>query len=140
MKMYADKIVEEINVFSNSRLKRQDDLKFLFEAANQTEKSYLENLSFTAKYILGLQRVLKKGSMNPEITSLEQVKNDYSENIQKVVNQLMEIIKLSPEKIQNHFQKTYFELTHQGLQNLNELLDDLEWTKMYLNQQKHHSQ
>ncbi len=137
--MDAGKIVDGINVFSNFRLKRQDDLKILFEADNQTEKSLLGNLSFTAKYILGLQRVLKKGSVNPEITNVEQVKKDYSDNIQKSIDQLKELINLSSEKIQDHFQKTYFELSHQGLKNLNELLEDLEWTKMYLNQLKRQS-
>ncbi len=139
MKMDAEKIVTEINIFSNYRIKRKDDLKIIFEADKQNEKSLLENLSFAAKYILGLQRVLKKGSMNPEITNIELVKKDYSDNFQKLIYQLKELINLSSEKVQDHFQKTYFELSHQCLKNLNELLEDLEWTKMYLNQQKRQS-
>jgi len=135
--MNADKLVEEIDHFSNHKLKRKDDLKTLIEVSIKNEKEkLLENLSFTAKYVLGLQRALKKGSSNPEISNLEKQKEDYSNNLIKSIEQIKELGNFTSEEIKIHFNKTYFELSQQALKNLNELLEDLEWTKMYLNQQK----
>jgi len=138
--MNAENYTEEINDFSEQKLKRRDDLKTLIEICFTNEKPVLlENLSFTAKYIRGLERVLKKGSMNLEIRNLEQIKQDYLSNINKSVEQLKEIISLANTNEKNYFEETYLKLTQEGFKNLNELLEDLEWTKMYFNNQKRQS-
>jgi len=138
--MNAENYTEEINDFSEQKLKRRDDLKTLIEICFTNEKPVLlEYLSFTAKYIRGLERVLKKGSMNLEIRNLEQIKQDYLSNINKSVEQLKEIISLANTNEKNYFEETYLKLTQEGFKNLNELLEDLEWTKMYFNDQKRQS-
>ncbi len=135
--MDADKLIGEIEQFSNQKLKRKDDLKTLIEESKKNEKEkLLENLSFNAKYVLGLQRVLKMGSSNSEISSLEKIKEDYTNNLIKSIGQIKELVNFSSEENKIHFNKTYFDLTQQALKNLNELLEDLEWTKIYLNQKK----
>jgi hypothetical protein len=135
--MIAKQVVKEIESFSGNRLKRKSDLEIIIDLAFQNKKqNLLEGISFTAKYILGLQRVIKKGNTNPEITNLEQIKNDYTDNMKKAVGWLKEIINLSDQNIRSYFETTYFELSAQAFQNLNELFADLEWTKMYLNEQK----
>jgi hypothetical protein len=136
--MDVDKLIGEIDHFSNHKLKRKDDLRTLIEIGFSSEKEKLLNsLYFNAKYVLGLQRVLKKGSSNPEISSLEKIKEDYTNNLIKSIEQIKELVNFSPEETKNHFNKTYFELSQQCLKNLNELFEDLEWTKMYLNKQKY---
>jgi hypothetical protein len=135
--MNTKNLAEEINAFSGYKLKRKDDLKTLLDITFKNDKpELLEDISFTAKYIMGLQRVIKKGSMNPEISNLEQIKLDYTNNIQKSVELLKEIVNLSDIKVKNHFEEIYFQLSHSRLSSLTELLEDLEWTKMYFNQQK----
>jgi hypothetical protein len=134
--MKAEEIIKEIDAFSGGRLKRKNDLEILLDIVSQKEKQNLfDELSFTAKYIMGLQRVIKKGSINPEITNLEQIKNDYTDNVKKAVGQLKDIIKLSDEAVKVHFETTYFELSAKAFQNITEFFEDLEWTKMYLNEQ-----
>jgi hypothetical protein len=135
--MDADKLIGEIDHFSNHKLKKKDDLRILIEVSIKNGKEKLfEDLTFTAKYVLGLQRVLKKGSINPEISNLEEIKEDYSNNLIKSIEQIEELVNFSSKETKSLFSKTYFELSQQSLQNLNELLEDLEWTKMYLNQKK----
>ena len=135
--MNTANLVEEINVFSEQKLKRKDDLKILLEMSLKNEKSaLLENLSFTAKYIRGLERVLKKGSMNPEISNIEQIKQDYTNNIKKLIDQIKELISFADTEVNSYFEEKYFKLTQEGFQSLSELLEDLEWTKMYFNRQK----
>ncbi|OGU28223.1 MAG: hypothetical protein A2057_00340 [Ignavibacteria bacterium GWA2_35_9] len=135
--MNTANLVEEINVFSEQKLKRKNDLKILLEMSFKNEKSVLlENLSFTAKYIRGLERVLKKGSMNPEISNIEQIKQDYTNNIKKSIDQIKELISFADTEVNSYFEEKYFKLTQEGFQSLSELLEDLEWTKMYFNRQK----
>jgi len=135
--MNTANLVEEINVFSEQKLKRKDDLKILLEMSFKNEKSaLLENLLFTAKYIRGLERVLKKGSMNPEISNIEQIKQDYTNNIKKLIDQIKELISFADTEVNSYFEERYFKLTQEGFQSLSELLEDLEWTKMYFNRQK----
>ena len=139
---YSDskKLLNEINDFSlakGGQLKRKEDLNIIFEEISRNNKEkLLEDLSFTAKYLQGLMRVLKKGAQNPEIKSLEYVKSDYSLNIMKFTTQLKEILSESSGEMKEHFNKTFFELSQEGFQNLSELLSDLDWTKMYLNELK----
>jgi hypothetical protein len=138
--MNAENYVAEINSFSGQKLKRKNDLKTIVEICFKNEKpELLENLSFTAKYIRGLERVLKKGNMNLDISNLEQIKQDYMKNINKSVEQLNEIINLADSNTKSYFEETYLRLTQEGFKNLNELLEDLEWTKMYSNNLKRQS-
>ena len=67
---------------------------------------------------------------------MEKIKADFSSNVKKVISQIKDIISDADEGLQKHFEENYFEMSQQGLTNLNELLADLEWTKMYLNDQK----
>ncbi len=130
----TDKLLTEIEKFSNNKLKKKEDLKTLLKISDSENKfKQFEELTFTAKYVLGLQRVLKKGSMNPDITNLEKVKKDYSDNLVKATSQIKELLQSSPDETRYYFMNTYLELNQQSLQRLIELLEDLEWTKMYLN-------
>ena len=136
----SEEFLNEVDSFSSSKggqLKRKEDLNIILkEAFKHNKEKLLKDLSFTAKYLQGLMRVLKKGVQNPEVQSLEYVKSDYSSNVNKFATQLREVLSESDTEVKEHFNKTYFELSQEGFQNLNELLSDLEWTKMYLNEQK----
>jgi len=136
--MNPGKLIEEVESFSGNRLNKKEDLKLIFDAADTGGKiKELEELAFTAKYIIGLQRVLKKGGGNPEITNLEKIKKDYSDNLTKALMQMKEITKNLPDEKKDELNNNYFILTHHSLENLTALLEDLEWTKMYFNSQKH---
>ena len=129
--------IEEVEKFSRSKLnKKAELLRICEEAVKNNKEIILEDLAFTAKYLRGLMRVMQKGMENPEVKSLEHVKKDFSSNIKKVKEQIKEIILNSEDSLKNHFEENYFVMTQDGLQNLNELLSDLEWTKKYLNEEK----
>ena len=129
--------VNEVEKFSGASLNKKAELLRIYEESIKSgkEKAF-EDLTFTAKYLRGLMRVLQNGSNNPQVDSFEKIKTDFSSNINKVIEQVKDIIADSDEDLQKHFKENYFEMTQEGLINLNELLADLEWTKMYLNDQK----
>ena len=67
----SEKFLNEVELFSSvkgGQLKRKEDLNIIFEEAfKHNKEKLLEDLSFTAKYLQGLMRVLKKGAQNPEV-------------------------------------------------------------------------
>jgi hypothetical protein len=119
------------------QLKKKNDLLIIFEIAfNFNKENFLDDLTFTAKYLCGLIRVLQKNAVNMPAQMLEKTKADYAGNIRKVISQLRSLISESEGSVKEIFEKNYFELTQEALHNLNDLLSDLEWTKIYLNVEK----
>jgi hypothetical protein len=130
-------IIEEIDEFSQHNLNKKTDLKTLYSLSLKEDKGKIfEELSFTAKYAEGLMRVLKTGINNPDVKSLEHIKRDFVHNMQKIVDQMKEIVVNADEQIKRYFEMTYFDMSQQGMQNLTLILSDLEWAKKYFNMQK----
>ena len=127
----------EVEKFTSNPVQRKDDLEKIVDViVNNDKEEEFEKLTFTAKYICGLMRVLKTAPGVPEVTNIDYVKNDLNENIKKAIEQLKSIISLSTESDQEHFDKNYFILTQQNLTNLSQLFSDLESVKKYLNHVK----
>jgi hypothetical protein len=133
----AAAIIEEIDDFSQHKLNKKTDLKTLYSLSMTEDegKTFLA-LSFTAKYAEGLMRILKTEINNPEVKSLAHIKKDFAHNMQKVVDQMKEIVVNADEQIKRYFEITYFDMSQQGMQNLTLILSDLEWAKKYFNMQK----
>ncbi len=126
--------VNDVEKFSKSKLNRKAELVRIYEEALKSGKEKLfDDLTFTAKYVQGLMRIVKSGSVNPDIKNIDSIKKDFTDNMNKVVSKIKEIISSADENMKTHFEQTYFEMSQQGFVNLAELLADLEWTKMYLN-------
>lgn len=130
-------LVEEIEIYSSNQLKRKDDLSILIELGfSNNQKELIEDISFTAKYVQGLFRVLEKTAGNPEILNTGQIKADLSDNIEKVKEKIEQIIISADDSVKEYFRETYLQLSQTSLFNLTELMNDLEWTKKYLNRVK----
>jgi hypothetical protein len=136
----AASFVNEIEKFSKTKLKRKAELLRIYEEAiNRNNEALFENLIFTAKYVQGLLRIVKSGTVSAGVNNVEQIKKDFSDNMSKAVSIIKEIIDAADERLKFHFEQTYFELTQQGFLNMSELLSDLEWTKIFMNDKKRNS-
>jgi len=130
-------LVKKIDDFSGYKLSARDDLQRLFDISlNENNEKLFEETIFTAKYVLGLMRVMKKGTSNPEIESLDHVKKDLTVNMEKVVGQIRELISGSNEVDKKYFEDNFLQMNPEAFQNLNKLLEDLEWTKKFMNDLK----
>ncbi|MBX2975385.1 MAG: hypothetical protein KF721_04570 [Ignavibacteriaceae bacterium] len=133
----AGKLLQEIDSFSNNKLKLRIELQELLELTAYNSKfDEFENLIFTAKYIQGLMRVVKNAIENPEISNLKQIQADLSQNIEKFYQQLRDVIANSDESLKYRYEKDFLELSSESFARLNSLMLDLEWTKMYFNSLK----
>jgi len=127
----------DVEIFSDSLLKRKADLQIIInESLQYNFIANFEELTFTGKYVQGLKRVLQKGADFQEIDSLDYVKKDLTETMNKVIGDIRALLIHSPETNKKYFEDTYLSLTPNCFQNLNELLEDLEWVKKYLNYNK----
>jgi hypothetical protein len=138
MKNPIDKnILNDVELFSDSLLKRKADLQIIIdESLKNNFGAEFEELTFTGKYVQGLKRVLQKGADFQEIDNLDHVKKDLTENMEKVIGDIRALLIHSSETNKKYFEETYLSLTPNCFQNLNDLLEDLEWVKKYLNHQK----
>ncbi len=130
----AQLIIDEVNQFSNNKLKLKNELFIIINSAiKNNQKEQLSDLAFTSKYVKGLMRVLLTAQNNPEVKNFEQIQNDLSTNIQKSIELIKDILINESDEIKNEFQNKFFEVNNVSFENFNLLLSDLEWLKMYLN-------
>ena len=140
MNLAEENFLIKVEDYTSNPIQRKDDIRKIIYAvsANGIEEQF-ENLIFTAKYVCGLMRVLKSAPGIPEVTGVDQVKNDLSENMKKGIEQLKKIISFSNENDQKYFDENYFTLSNQNLNNVTELFSDLESVKKYINYFKRQS-
>jgi hypothetical protein len=130
-------MLNDVELFSDTLLKRKADLQIIIdESLKNNFGAEFEELTFTGKYVQGLKRVLQKGADFQEIDNLDHVKKDLTENMEKVIGDIRALLIHSSETNKKYFEETYLSLTPNCFQNLNDLLEDLEWFKKYLNHQK----
>jgi hypothetical protein len=132
--------LSSVEDYTGSLLQKKEDIKRIIElvVAEKKEEEF-EKLVFTAKYICGMMRVVKNAPGIPEVSSIDNIKNDLNENMKKGIEQLKEIISFSDDNQRDYFDRTYFTLTQQNFNNLSQLFSDLESVKKYMNHLKRQS-
>lgn len=134
---YDKNTLDSAEEFTNAVMMHKADLAIVINESNKNNRVDLfEELCFTGKYVNGLLRVMKTGNSNPEVKSLDHVKKDLSENMEKVISQLKEITLNSSAEVKEEFEKKYFNLSPDTFRNLSELVSDLDTLKKYLNHLK----
>ncbi|MGE5352501.1 MAG: hypothetical protein ACM3P0_10480 [Acidobacteriota bacterium] len=133
----AMNIIEEVEALSKNRLKMKDDLKRVIELSIQSNKtSVLDETAFKAKYLQGLFGIIQRGESSIDEEVFRRYMAEYTENIEEVKKNLALIIEASGNFYKNIFEEKYFSMTQDGISNLNKLIYDLGWYKMYLNDRK----
>ncbi|MCU0405616.1 MAG: hypothetical protein MUE91_02885 [Ignavibacteriaceae bacterium] len=134
MKLNDRNFLMEVEAFTGSLLLKKDDIVKLIEVVVAEKKEVeFEKLTFTAKYICGMMRVVKNAPGIPEVSSINHIKSDLNDNMKMGIDQLKELIAFSDADMKNYFEKAYFTLTTQNFTNLTQLFSDLESVKKYIN-------
>ena len=130
-------LFDEVENFTGKLFNRKDDLKIILEAFNRENKiDDFEKLTFTGKYVNGLFRVLKNSDKIPEVESVDHIKKDLSENMEKIISQLREITFKMNEDNKKKIEDNYLQLSQYSLLNIQQLVEDLDNIKKYLNHLK----
>ena len=133
----AGQFCDEVEKFSKNKLLVKSDVQMLvLSAISSLNEELFFSITFTAKYIQGLLRVIQQAGTNPEIKNLTQIKTDLTENMEKITDDLRTLIANSNLEVKEKFETNYLALAAESFSNLRNLLSDLEWVKIYQNQQK----
>lgn len=129
--------IDGLETFSGGKLKEKEMVKsMLHHSLSSDSLKLFEDCCFTAKYISGLMRVLKSAASMSDVNNTDSIKSDLSKNFEQFTLQVKEIIGLMPEETRDTVTQTYLEMTPESFTRLNNLIADLNWAKMYLNDLK----
>lgn len=127
----------EVEKFTKHPLNRKAELITIYDAAIDTNQmDVFRELCFTAKYLMGMMRILNDAVKNPQPVDYDNIKKDFGANIEKLAEQVRNILSQSDESKIRYFEEEFLAKSYSALSNLNELMTDLEKTKLYLNQLK----
>lgn len=130
----AAAFINEVEKFSKHPLNRKVEMISLYEAAvNSNQLEVYRELCFTSKYLVGIIRILKEGMLINQHSNLESIKKDFSDNVVKAEAQIKQLLIDSEDSIKQYFEDQFFEKSQSALSKFNELLIDLEKSKLYLN-------
>lgn len=133
----AELFCHEVEKLSNLKLLVKHDLHTLVSvAATSSQEELFFSITFSAKYVQGLLRVIQQAVINPEIKNLAQIKKDLAENMEQITGNLKILLANESTEVKEEFEKNYFSLTAESFANLRKLLIDLEWVKIYHNHLK----
>ena len=130
----AKELLSDIISFSNNRIINHEDLERLFEIviANNLVDVF-NKLLFSSKVITGLLKIIQNSDNNFDDDYFDKIKNELKDNTLIVVNSLKEISQQGSNFLNSIFEEKYYLLKSESLQNLYLLCNDLNFVKMYLN-------
>jgi hypothetical protein len=134
MKISSGEFITQTEDFTGHFFNNKSDVRDLMELSFKCGKEKdFDELIFTAKYVRGLIRAIKKAPGIPGAENVDQLKQDISENIKKISTQLRAILSTADVKTKSFFEEKYLALNEKCINNLNLLLEDLEALKKYSN-------
>lgn len=129
--------LKSVNEHSGNKLKNLEDLTRLFEIANNNNlTTVLEKIIFSAKAFNGLMRIIKNIDNKFDDAYFEKLKLEIKHHTEVVMNGLKEISEKGGSFIAEIFAEKYLTLSTECMQNLSILCSDLEYVKLYLNDNK----
>lgn len=129
-----EEFLDSVEKFTERKFTQRTTLSQLIKTINKNNQiEKFNELIFTAKYTNGLYRSIKFGQSNLQISNLEQIKKDFSENLEKVMSLIKDIFNKEISESTTEIKQKYTEFGEVQLGNLILLIDDLDQIKKYLN-------
>lgn len=133
----VEEIIADVEKLSGQVLRTKEDLRLILESAISRQMlDELNDLAFQAKYVTGLQKVIKKREAAIDEDYFKKVGEEFHSSYQKIKSLIQTIFQNSSAFVNDIFAEKYFQLTQSSLQNLNMLCEDLSYLKLYLNDLK----
>lgn len=136
----AEQIISELKNFSGYNIKNTDDLTLLIEFSFTNERLFGE-IIFTAKYLNGLERVLKRFNQTASIEdreeSLNKLRDEYRKNILIFIGLLRKLLNDNKTHVTTaNFERKYLSPEQNSMTNLISLISDLSWVKKFYNSKR----
>ncbi len=132
--------VNNVELFINSKLKRKIELLRIYETSIQYSKEKeFDNLLFSAKFVHGLFIFIQRDSSDNAKSDIENIKKELSAGIKKIIDQIQFLVKDSNEEFREYLNENFFIANQQNFLKLTELISDLAFAKLYVNDRKRNS-
>ena len=129
--------INKIEELSEGKILEKEDINRIIELSIENDRlDLLEQLSFQAKYISGLIKIIQGRKEDIEEVYFHTLSEELTEGISKVRDFLDRILDYASEFIKNIFHEKFFAMSQHSLNNLKILCEDLSWVKIYLNDVK----
>ncbi|MFN0156576.1 MAG: hypothetical protein ACKVRP_00725, partial [Bacteroidota bacterium] len=117
-------LLSAIDMLSAHTLTRKNDLGTIIEQATQNNaRQTLDELAFLAKFVVKAHGIMKR--IGREAEGYAQLSSEFSANLEKATALTKTLISTASSNVQQHFDRTYFVSSLEGLQNLLALFHDL---------------
>ncbi len=124
-------LVDALDVFSQHKLTRKNDLGVLVELARQSDAmEALEELGFTAKFISRTYGIMRR--LGAQDKAYEGLSRQFAEQVEKAEALGRSLLQHAPPGTEEHFASTYYARSPEGLERHLALLYDLSWYKNWL--------
>lgn len=136
-KINVPEFVNQLNEYSNFQLQNIEDITRILEIVKKNELyNTFEDILFSAKAFNGLIRIIRNSENKFDDDYFNKLKSEIKNNTEIVVNGLKIISEKGGTFIAEIFNEKYFLLTTECINNLSLLCSDLEYIKLYNNDNK----
>ncbi len=137
-KLEAEKICNYIEDLSKGKLHFKEDIYRLTELSiNSNKLELLEELSFHAKFSKGIISIIQKKDERLENEYMQTIEKEYLDTIVKIRGILVNILSGATDFLRTIFEEKYLQFTHESMNNLKFLCEDLSFLKLYFNDVKY---
>ena len=124
-------LVDTLDVFSQHKLTRKDDLGVLIELAMLSgAKAELHELSFTAKFISRTYGIMRR--IGAQDKAYEGLSRQFAGQLERAEVLERSLLRQAPGPVQERFASAYFARTPEAFERHLALLYDLSWYKNWL--------
>lgn len=133
----AEKFTVSVNEFAKDGLKQKEDvIRILEQVFEHNLENDFDDAIFSAKYTQGLLRIFQNSENQFDDEYLSKMKTEFVDNVQKVRDFIVVVAEKEGGFLKSIYEEKYLAMTHDAMQNINQLCYDFSWIKMYKNDMK----
>jgi hypothetical protein len=129
----AEKFVEDVDVFSDGRLKEKEFVKMLIDVAIQTGRmEVIMDIAFYSKFLWKIFTIIKSGRRiegTDEIEFKVKLTSQFSEVLEKIHTLIKILVRDFPEDRKGRFIERFLKTTPECFENTMNLIHDFYWVK-----------
>jgi len=122
--------IDEVEKFMQRKFQFRHEVALLLdEAAIHSQQKLLDEIAFSAKFVVNASNILKREGTGREETA--KLEHEFKDGIEHSSSLLRELIAGVSDDERNLFTSRFLSISHDGMNNLMKLLYELSWLKNY---------
>lgn len=124
----TEQLLTSLDNLSGGKLRHRNQLGILVECAQRSnQQETLDDLSFQAKFAARTYGIMKR--VGPGGDGYDRLTAAFTESVAKATGFMQSLLQSAPDQTREEFSGKYLSQTHEGLEDLLGLFQDLSWYK-----------